>query len=101
MSKPWLALFVAVPLVVVGIGTASAQMHGSGNASGVHAPGSGAWHGGWHGGASHGGQFHDGRLFFHGRRFNGLRTNPRVFIGAPAFWWGRHQFQQQLLRLRG
>ncbi len=90
MRRLWLALFVAVPLlVVVGIGTASAQMHGSGNASARHAPGSGAWHGGgWHGGASHAGQFHDGRFFFHGRRFNGFRTNFRVFIGAPAFWWG-------------
>lgn len=85
MSKPWLALFVAVPLLVVGIGTASAQMHGSGNASGGHAHGRGAWHGGdWHRG-----QFHDGRFFFHGGRFNSFRTNFRVFIGAPAFWWGR------------
>ena len=84
MSKPWLALLAAVPLLVVGIGTASAQMHGGGNARGGHAHRSGAWHGGdWHGS-----QFHDGRFFFHGRRFNSFRTNFRVFIGAPAFWWG-------------
>lgn len=84
MKKLWLALFAAVPLLLVGIGTASAQIHGVG-----HVRGGGAGHGdGWHGGASHGGQFHDGRFFFHGRRFNGFRTNFRVFIGAPALWWG-------------
>ena len=59
MRELWLALFATVALLVGGVGTASAQMHGGG--------------GGWHGG-----HFRDGHS--HG--------NFRVFIGAPAFWWG-------------
>jgi len=43
---------------------------------------------GRHGGGSwRGGHFHDGR-FFHGGRFNDFRSNLRVFIVTPAFWWG-------------
>jgi hypothetical protein len=75
MRKIWLALFAAVPLLLGGEGAASAQMHGGG----------GGWRGG--GGGWHGEHFHDGR-FFHGGRFNNFHTNFRVFIGAPAFWWG-------------
>jgi hypothetical protein len=89
MRRLGLALFATVPLLLVGIGTASAQMNSGGHASGGHAHSGGAWHGsGWHGGTPHGGQFHDGRFFFHGRRFNGFPANFRVFIGAPAPWWG-------------
>jgi hypothetical protein len=69
MRKLWLALFAAVALLIGGVGTASAQMHGGGGGS----------HGG--GGGWHGGHFHDGR-------FHHFHTNFGVFIGAPAFWWG-------------
>ena len=81
MRKLWLALFATVALLLGGVGTASAQMHGGG-----HGGGGGGWHGGdggWHGGGGgwHGGHFHDGR-------FHHFHTNFGVFIGAPAFWWG-------------
>jgi hypothetical protein len=78
MRRLWLARFAAVLLLLVGIGTASAQLR-EGNAQGG---------GTWHGGGWHGGQFHDGRFFLHGRRFNRFRPNLRVFIGAPAFGQG-------------
>jgi len=70
MRKLWLALFATVPLLFGGVGTASAQMRGGGG---------GGWHSG--GGGWHGGHFHDGR-------FHRFHTNFRVFIEAPAFWWG-------------
>ena len=68
MRKLWSALLATVPLLIGGVGTASAQMHGDG--------------GGWHGG-----HFHDGRLFRDGR-FHHAPTNFGVFTGTPAFWWG-------------
>ena len=68
MRKFWSALFATVPLLIGGVGTASAQMHGGG------------------GGSWHGGHFHD-RRFPHDGRFHHSHTNFGVFIGAPAFWW--------------
>jgi hypothetical protein len=85
MRRLWLALFATVPLLLLGIGTASAQMR-SGNAHGS---------GTWHGGGWHGGQFHDGRFFLHGRRFDHFRSNFSVFIGAPAVRWGAPSYFYQ------
>ena len=62
MRKLWLTLFAPVALLLVGVGTASAQMHGGSD-------------------GRHGGHFHDGR-------FHHFHRNSGVFIGAPAFWWG-------------
>src|SRR5438034_10398844 len=78
MSKVWLAFFAALTLLLGGIGSASAQMHGGGG--GAHGSG---WHagGGWHGR-----QFHEGR--FPSGRFNHFHRNFAVFIAAPGFWWG-------------
>ena len=61
MRNLWSALFATVPLLIGGIGAASAQMHGGG---------------GWHGR-----HFHDGQVHH-------AHTNVGVFLGAPAFWWG-------------
>jgi hypothetical protein len=68
MRRLWSALLATVPLLIGGVGTASAQMHGGGR--------------GWHGG-----HFHDGRLFRDGR-FHHAPTNFGAFTGASAFWWG-------------
>jgi hypothetical protein len=76
MRKLWLALFATVALLVGGVGTASAQMHGGGGGS--HG-GGGGFHGG--GGGWHGGHFHDGR-------FHHFHSSFSVFFGAPFFWLG-------------
>jgi len=75
MRKLWLALFAMIPLLVGGVGTANAQMHGAGGRHGVD-----------------GGHFHDGRLS-HDARFQHFHTNSRMFGVTPAFWWGAPYYQ--------
>ena len=77
VSKLWLALVAT--LLVGGIHTASAQMHGSARGDGRHD-----------------GHFHDGR-FSHEARFHHPHVNSGAFVGAPVFWWGAPSYPYDYL----